>query len=74
MEYTLFVILSNLSKAGLILNIVGTLMIAYSFGTNREEAHQLYKGEKVYLASFLHPRMFKWGIFLIVIGFFLQLL
>ena len=60
---------------GLILNIAGTLLISFSFGKNLEEAHQFDdKGRKIYLASFLHPREFKWGITLLCIGFILQLL
>jgi len=59
---------------GLILNIVGTFLISFSFGKNLEEAHQSNnKGRKIYFASFLHPEWFKWGIALLVIGFLLQL-
>jgi hypothetical protein len=61
------------AKVGLILNIVGTVMIAFSFGKNLADAHQLDdRGRKVYLASFLHPRLFKWGLAIIVLGFILQ--
>lgn len=60
---------------GLILNIVGTFLIAFSFGKNVEEAHQFDKKErKIYLASFLHAGWFKWGIALLGVGFLLQLL
>jgi hypothetical protein len=63
----------TLSKVGLILNIVGTLMIAFSFGKNLEEAHQIDgRRRKVYLASFLHPKLFKLGLAIIVLGFILQ--
>jgi len=59
---------------GLILNIIGTLLVSFSFGTNLGEAHQIDdKGRKIYLASFLHPGWFKSGITLLVIGFFMQL-
>jgi len=60
---------------GLILNIAGTLLISFSFGKNLEEAHQFdKKGRKIYLASFLHPNWFNWGIALLGFGFFLQLI
>lgn len=60
-------------KLGLILNIVGTIMIALSVGKNLADAHQFdEKGRKVYLASFLHPKLFILGLGLIVVGFILQ--
>lgn len=63
----------TLAKVGLVLNIVGTAMIAFSFGKNLADAHQLDdKGGKVYLASYLHPRLFKWGLAIIILGFILQ--
>jgi membrane protein DedA with SNARE-associated domain len=63
----------TLARLGLLLNVVGTLMIAWSFGKNLEEAHQFdEKGRKVYLASFLRPRCFTWGMVIIVLGFVLQ--
>lgn len=50
-------------------------MVALSFGKNLANAHQLdRKGRKVYLASFLHPKFFFWGLTLIIIGFILQLI
>jgi hypothetical protein len=67
--------LLTFSKLGLFLNVVGTVMVAFSFGKNLEEAHQLdKKGRKVYLASFLYPKLFKWGLFIIILGFVLQFL
>lgn len=60
-------------KLGLILNILGTIMIALSFGKNLEDAHQVdKKGKKVYLASFIHPKLFMWGLAMIIVGFILQ--
>ena len=57
-------------KLGLILNLMGTFLVAFSFGKNLEEAHQTdRKGRKIYLASFLHPTCFKAGMFLIILGF-----
>lgn len=64
-----------LAKIGLVLNIVGTLIVALSFGKNLAEAHQLdNKGRKIYLASFLHPKLFYWGLAIIIIGFILQVI
>ena len=65
--------LLTLTRVGLILNIMGTIMIAFSFGKNFEEAHQVdKKGRKVYLASFLYPKLFNWGLVIIIVGFVLQ--
>ena len=62
-------------RLGLVLNLIGTLLIAFSFGKNIEKAHQVDdKGRKIYLASFLHPRMFKLGMFLLILGFLLNIL
>ena len=63
----------TLARFGLLLNAVGTVMIAFSFGRNLEEAHQLDKrGQRVYLASFRHPKLFYWGLGFIFLGFVLQ--
>ncbi len=65
----------TLARLGLFLNIAGTVMIALSFGRNLEDAYQSdKKGRKVYLASFLHPKLFSRGLILIVLGFILQLM
>ncbi len=67
------IISADWSKVGLGLNIIGTLMVAFSFGKNLGEAYQEdSKGRKIYLASFLSPRLFRSGLILIIIGFFLQ--
>jgi hypothetical protein len=64
-----------LNKIGLIFNIVGTLMIALSFGKNLEDAYQTNnKGQKVYLASFLRPKIFWFGILFLLLGFIIQLI
>jgi hypothetical protein len=64
----------TLSRVGLVLNIVGTLMIALSFGKNLEDAHQIDgKRGKIYLSSLLHPKVFKFGLAIIIFGFILQL-
>ncbi len=65
----------NIVEIGLVLNIVGTFIIAFSFGKNLGDAYQLdKKGRKIFLASFLYPKLFKLGLALLTIGFFLQLL
>jgi hypothetical protein len=61
-----------LSPIGLTLNFAGTLMMAFSFGKNLAEAHQVVKGRKVYLASFLYPHLFRAGIGILSAGFFIQ--
>jgi len=67
-------ILFIFTKTGLILNLVGTIMLALSFGKNLADAHQLdEKGRKIYLVSFRHPKLFYCGIGLIILGFLLQL-
>ena len=67
--------LLTLTRLGLFLNIVGTVMIASSFGKNLEDAHQLdKKGRKVYLASFLRPKLFNWGLVIIALGLVVQLM
>ena len=63
----------TLTRLGLLLNVVGTMMIAFSFGKNREDASQPdKKGRKVYLASFLHPTLFTRGLVIMIFGFVLQ--
>jgi hypothetical protein len=64
----------GLARAGLILNIVGTLMVAFSFGSNPGEAHQYdRKGRRIYLAAYRSPKLFWCGIGLLVLGFTLQI-
>lgn len=64
----------------LILSIMGTLLIAFSFGQNLEGAYQTKKNlitrkeVKVYLASFLHPLWFKMGCVFLIIGFVITIL
>jgi hypothetical protein len=67
-------ILYIFTKTGLVLNIAGTIIIAFSFGKNLADAHQLDdKGRKIYLATFRHPMLFYCGLVLVIIGFILQL-
>ncbi len=57
-----------------LMNLVGALMLAVSFGKNREEAYQEdSKGKKIYLASFSYPVLFKIGIMFLVVGFAIAL-
>ena len=61
-------------RIGLVLNLLGTLFVAFSFGQNLEEAYQEdEKGRRIYLASFLHPTLFNVGLILLGLGFVLQL-
>ena len=62
-----------LTRLGLFLSFSGTVMVSFSFGRNREDANQPdEKGRPVYLASFLHPKLFKLGLSLISFGFIFQ--
>ena len=63
-----------LNRAGLILNFLGSVLVAFSIGANLADAHQLdEKGRKVQLASFLHPLWFRLGLLLLAVGFIVQL-
>lgn len=65
----------TLGKVGLFLNLLGTVMIALSFGKNLGDAYQMDgKRRRVYLASFLHPKLFKGGLAIIIFGFIFQLI
>jgi len=65
----------TLARLGLAFNIIGTIMIAFSFGKNLGEAYQKdSKGQRIYLASFLYPKLFRFGLIFIIFGFFLQLI
>lgn len=64
-----------LNILGLVFNLVGTLLIAFSFGKPLSTAEQRdKKGRVISLAAFLHPTWVRVGIWLIVIGFVLMLL
>jgi len=68
------VVLIVFGKIGLLFNLIGSIFIAISFGKNLGEAYQEdRKGRKVYLASFIYPTMFKWGIGLLILGFLIQI-
>ncbi|PIR24691.1 MAG: hypothetical protein COV43_08990 [Deltaproteobacteria bacterium CG11_big_fil_rev_8_21_14_0_20_42_23] len=56
-------------------NLIGSILVAFSFGKNLGGAYQeTGNGKKVYLASFLHPSLFKIGLPMIVLGSLLTLL
>lgn len=58
----------------LCLNFVGTVMVALSIGANPGGGYQDgQKGERIYLASLIYPRAFRYGLRIIAFGFFVQL-
>src|SRR5215467_11479882 len=67
MEYLLLI--------GLILNFVGMVLIAISFGGTVEAAQQTdSEGRKIYLAALSHPRAFLFGMTILGLGFLLQII
>ncbi|MFH1825249.1 MAG: hypothetical protein ABH873_08535 [Candidatus Firestonebacteria bacterium] len=64
-----------LNKIGLVLNIIGSLLIAFSFGKHLGGAYNLNrKGKKIYMVSFKYPKMFWVGVIILVIGFIIQII
>ena len=62
-------------RFGLILNFAGTVMIALSIGKNLGGAYQTDgKGPPRYLAAVLHPRLFKLGMIVLILGFVMQII
>jgi hypothetical protein len=60
---------------GLIVNFVGIVLIAISFGGTVEGAQQTdSRGRKIYLAALLHPRVFLFGLSILGLGFLLQII
>jgi hypothetical protein len=60
---------------GLIINFVGIVLIAISFGGTVEGAQQMdSQGRKIYLAALLHPRVFLFGLSILGLGFLLQII
>ena len=60
---------------GLIVNFVGIVLIAISFGGTVEGAQQTdSQGRKIYLAALLHPRVFLFGLSKLGLGFLLQII
>ena len=62
-----------LNLIGLVLNFMGSLIVAFSVIENPGGGHQMVKGEKVFLASLLLNR-FRLGIGIFALGFLLQFL
>lgn len=62
-------------KIGLILNFVGTIMVAFSIGKNPySDAHTIDdKDNKTYIAYVMRPLLFKVGLGFIAAGFLIQL-
>jgi hypothetical protein len=60
--------------SGLVLNLIGLILIAMSFGSITETPQADARGRRIYPASFLYPRFFQWGIMLLIIGFLIQIL
>jgi len=59
-----------LTQLGLILNTIGGIMIATSFGNPPSPAEQTdKKGRKINLAGFLHPLRLRLGIIILISGF-----
>ena len=64
-----------LNQIGLILNFIGSILVAIAFGNPPSTAHQWdKKGRKINLAAFLHPLAFKCGVGLLSLGFLLMLI
>ncbi len=60
------------SILGLIINFMGSILIALSVITNPAGAHQMVKNKKVFFAS-INQKYFRWGVWLSVVGFVVQL-
>ena len=65
------------TNIGIILNLTGTVFIAISFGRYPNKKGAPYtvdqKIGKLYIAYNNHPILFKFGLLLLFVGFFLQL-
>lgn len=62
---------------GIILNLVGIIMVAFSVGLHPDKDNVAYTenrdGKKYSFAYFNYPVLFKLGIILLISGFFFQL-
>lgn len=58
---------------GLLVNFLGSILIAFSVIKNPNGSHQMINGRKVYLAS-IDLFKFRWGITLLIVGFLIQML
>jgi hypothetical protein len=61
------------SIIGLSVNLIGSITIACSVRENPGGANQMVDGKKIFLAS-VYLRTFRWGIFLLILGFVIQIL
>ncbi len=74
-QFTDFVVSVVLPRLGVILNFLGALLLALSFGRNIGKAYQEdEKGRRTYLASLLHTRTFWVGMILLTVGFFVSII
>lgn len=65
----------EIALLGLMLNLAGVVMIAFSLGKDLSGSQRDgQKGERLHLAFFLYPRLFRWGIASLILGFFLQII
>ena len=63
----------TLTRIGLVFYLLGTIMISFSFGKHIGGGYdENDKGEQIYLSSFLHPILFRWGLITLGFGFVLQ--
>ena len=66
-----------ISNIGIIFNLLGTVLVAFSFGAYPDKDGAPYttddKGKKRHIAYFNYPILFWIGMVLLCVGFFLQL-
>jgi hypothetical protein len=69
-RFNLNIMIMKFTQIGLILNILGSLFIAFSIGKSSGEGYcPDKKGNKTYLAAINYPCWFKVGISLLILGF-----
>jgi hypothetical protein len=63
------------NQIGLILNFLGSIFIAFSFGVIETNARLVSTRNKpIETVSLKHPCLFRWGILFLIIGFLIMLL
>ena len=63
------------ARIGLMLNFVGTIMMAFSIGKSTVGTEEVDdKGRHVSTASFRHPTLFRTGILVLSAGFMISLI
>lgn len=65
--------LTILRIAAACMTFAGSVMVALSVAKNPHDAHQMVNGKIKYLAI-VHLERFRWGMGLMVIGFFFQII